>query len=125
MVSRHRPPLRDAASGAEREPRATSDGAVADVRPPDVHPPDVRQVQLVGRRIRRLRKDHRLSVPELAAAVGLPLGDLARLEKGEYRVSLDVLFKLLAVLATSVEQFFADVARELAQAPEPEGVREL
>ena len=82
-----------------------------------------RQVQLVGRRVRRLRKDRRLSVADLAAEVGLQAGDLARLEKGEYRVSLDVLFRLLAALATSVEEFFEGVAREAA-AP-PEVVREI
>ena len=83
------------------------------------------QIQLVGRRIRRLRKDRRLTVADLAAAAGLQAADVARLEKGEYRVSLDVLFRLLGVLATSVEEFFADIARELAAVADPGGVREL
>jgi transcriptional regulator with XRE-family HTH domain len=80
---------------------------------------------LVGRRIRRLRKDRRLTVADLAAAAGLQAADVARLEKGEYRVSLDVLFRLLGVLATSVEEFFAGVAREMAAEPVSEAAREL
>jgi len=117
MVSRHRPdpPPDDRAAHDERK----------DARPARQMQVQVQQVLLVGRRVRRLRKGHRLSVPELAAAAGLQAADLARLEKGEYRVSLDVLFRLLAVLTTSVEAFFEDVARELAGSAAPDAVREL
>ncbi len=76
-----------------------------------------RPVQLVGRRIRRLRKDRRLSLAELADATGIQQGDLARLEKGEYRASLDVLFRILGALKVSGEAFFA----ELAVSPAGEG----
>lgn len=120
MVSRHRPePQPESQTEPDqresaRSPRRGRERSL-----------EILQVQLVGRRIRRLRKGNRLSVPELAAAAGLQSADLARLEKGEYRVSLDVLFRLLAVLTTSVEAFFEDVARELAAAATPDALREL
>ena len=86
------------------------------------HSPGVRQVteeerrgapvQLVGRRVRRLRKERRLSLEQVAAAVGMQQADLLRLEKGEYRASLDVLFRILAVLEVSGEAFFAAAAQE-------------
>jgi transcriptional regulator with XRE-family HTH domain len=68
----------------------------------------VRQVQLVGRRLRRLRKERRLSQEELAARVGIQAAELARMEKDVYRVSLDVLFRILAVLDVGAEELFAE-----------------
>jgi len=72
----------------------------------------IRQVQLVGPRIRRLRKDRKLTQTELAARIGIQQSDLSRMEKGEYRVSLDTLFKILAEFNVSIGEFFNDVARE-------------
>jgi transcriptional regulator with XRE-family HTH domain len=72
----------------------------------------IRQVQLVGRRIRRLRKERRLTQTELSSRIGIQQSDLSRMEKGEYRVSLDTLFKILAEFDVSIGEFFDDVARE-------------
>jgi transcriptional regulator with XRE-family HTH domain len=71
-----------------------------------------RPLQLVGHRIRRLRKARRLAVGDLAAAAGIQPADLARLEKGEFRVSLDVLFRILGALEVAGESFFAELAKE-------------
>ncbi len=72
----------------------------------------IRQVELVGPRIRRLRKERKLTQTELAARIGIQQSDLSRMEKGEYRVSLDTLFKILAEFNVSIGEFFDDVARE-------------
>jgi transcriptional regulator with XRE-family HTH domain len=82
-------------------------------------------VQLVGRRIRRLRKDRRLSLDELAAAIGIQTADLMRLEKGEYRASLDVLVRILGALEIDGEAFFAEVARESSADDGRHAIREL
>lgn len=74
-------------------------------------------MQLVGRRVRRLRKDLRLSLDDVAVVAGIQPADLTRLEKGEYRASLDVLFRILAALGVDGEVFFADIARESAALP--------
>jgi transcriptional regulator with XRE-family HTH domain len=72
----------------------------------------IRQVHLVGRRIRQLRKQNNLTQTELSARIGIQQSDLSRMEKGEYRVSLDTLFRLLAEFGVSVGEFFDEVARE-------------
>jgi transcriptional regulator with XRE-family HTH domain len=82
-------------------------------------------VQLLGRRIRRLRKDRRLSLDDLATAVGIQTADLMRLEKGEYRASLDVLFRVLGALEIDGEAFFAEVAKEGPIGEGSHAIREL
>lgn len=72
----------------------------------------IRQVQLVGRKIRELRKEHKLTQVELSARLGIQQSDLSRMEKGEYRVSLDTLFRILAEFRMSIGEFFEGVARE-------------
>lgn len=74
----------------------------------------IRQVQLVGRKIRQLRKERKLTQTELATRIGVQQSDLSRMEKGEYRVSLDTLFRILAEFKLSIGEFFND--------PNPEAV---
>jgi transcriptional regulator with XRE-family HTH domain len=71
-----------------------------------------RQIQLVGRKIRELRKERKLTQVELAARLGIQQSDLSRMEKGEYRVSLDTLFRVLAEFRMSMSEFFDEVAKE-------------
>lgn len=74
--------------------------------------PKIRQVQLVGRGIRQLRKKHNLSQTELSSRIGIQQSDLSRMEKGEYRVSLDTLFRILATFGVSIGDFFENLAHE-------------
>lgn len=60
----------------------------------------------VGARLRRLRKERHLTQTELSRQIGIQQSDLSRMEKGEYRVSLDSLFKILAVFDVSFNDFF-------------------
>lgn len=60
----------------------------------------------IGGRLRRLRKERRLTQSELARQIGIQQSDLSRMEKGEYRVSLDNLFKILGVFDVDVAEFF-------------------
>src|SRR4029079_10958690 len=87
--------------------------------------PKIRQVQLVGRKIRRIRKERRLTQTELSSRIGIQQSDLSRMEKGEYRVSLDTLFKILAEFDVSIGEFFDDVARESFSPREVRMVREF
>lgn len=73
----------------------------------------------VGARLRRLRKERRLSQSDLARQIGIQQSDLSRVEKGEYRVSLDNLFKILSIFKITVADFFAD------QCPQPAAQRPL
>jgi transcriptional regulator with XRE-family HTH domain len=72
----------------------------------------VRQIQLVGQKIRQLRKEHKLTQVELSQRLGIQQSDLSRMEQGEYRVSLDTLFRILAEFKMSMGEFFEDVAQE-------------
>ena len=66
----------------------------------------------VGQRIRQHRQERSLTQTELARQIGIQQSDLSRIEKGEYRVSLDVLFRLLQVFEMSLGAFFGDLAAQ-------------
>jgi transcriptional regulator with XRE-family HTH domain len=72
----------------------------------------LRPVKLVGPKIRQLRKLRKLTQTELSARIGIQQSDLSRMEKGEYRVSLDTLFRILSEFQMSIGEFFDDMARE-------------
>ena len=72
----------------------------------------IHQIQLVGRKIRELRKEHKLTQVELSSRIGIQQSDLSRMEQGEYRVSLDTLFRILAEFKMSMGEFFEGVAKE-------------
>ena len=72
----------------------------------------IRQVELVGRKIRQLRKQHKLTQTELASRIGIHQSDLSRMEKGEYRVSLDTLFRILSEFELSMGAFFGEVKKQ-------------
>jgi len=85
----------------------------------------IRQVQLVGPKIRQLRKERKMTQTELAARIGVQQSDLSRMEKGEYRVSLDTLFKILAESDMTIGEFFDDVHKENLTPQEVQMVKEL
>ncbi len=68
------------------------------------------QVADIGVRLRRLRRERKLTQADLARQIGIQQSDLSRMEKGEYRVSLDNLFKILAVFDIKMADFFGDAA---------------
>ena len=62
---------------------------------------------------------------ELAARIGIIQSDLCRMEKGEYRVSLDTLFRILAEFNIGVSEFFEDANKETMSPREVQVVRDL
>lgn len=70
--------------------------------------PSPRKVNLVGSRIRELRKGHHLTQTELSEKIGVAQSDLSRMEQGEYKVGLDTLFKLLQVFDLKIGEFFGE-----------------
>lgn len=85
----------------------------------------IRQAQLVGPKIRQLRKERKLTQTELASRIGIQQSDLSRMEKGEYRVSLDTLFKILAESDMTIGEFFDDLHRESISPQEMQILTEL
>ena len=77
------------------------------------------EVAAIGSRLRRLRKERGLTQAELARQIGIQQSDLSRMEKGEYRVSLDNLFKILGVFDLDLADFFAERESAAAQHHQP------
>jgi transcriptional regulator with XRE-family HTH domain len=75
---------------------------------PKMAHPHPRKVNLVGSRIRELRKGRRLTQTELSEKIGVAQSDLSRMEQGEYKVGLDTLFKLLQVFDLKISEFFGE-----------------
>lgn len=63
----------------------------------------------VGRLIREHRTRRHLTQIELARQVGISQSDLSRMEKGEYRVPLDVLFRILQAFELTLGEFFGEL----------------
>lgn len=78
------------------------------------------QLPLVGKRIRQLRKDRDLTQAELASKVGVQQSDLCRMETGEYKVSLETLFKILKIFEMNFSEFFHEAPGEQADIQEAE-----
>ena len=77
-------------------------------RPSDsVHP-----TVTVGHLLRQRRQERHLTQTQLARQIGIQQSDLSRMEKGEYRVSLDVLFRILQSFEMSLGEFFGDLAAQ-------------
>jgi transcriptional regulator with XRE-family HTH domain len=70
--------------------------------------PRRRHTVFVGSKIKDLRKERDLTQSELASRIGVQQSDLCRMEKGEYKVSLDTLFRILAVFGMEIGDFFGD-----------------
>ena len=64
------------------------------------------QLELVGRKIRQLRRQRKLTQVELADRIGVHQSDLSRMEQGEYKVGLDTLLKILQTFDLSIGDFF-------------------
>ena len=71
----------------------------------------------IGTKLRRLRKERGLTQAGLARQIGIQQSDLSRMEKGEYRVSLDNLVKLLGAFSVQMSEFFAETT------PRPQPMR--
>ncbi len=65
-----------------------------------------RQTVFVGSKIRQIRKERGLTQAVLASKIGIQQSDLCRMENGEYKVSLDALFKILGVFGMEIGAFF-------------------
>lgn len=69
------------------------------------------QLELVGQKIRQLRRERKLTQTDLAGKIGIHQSDLSRMEKGEYRVGLDTLLKILQEFDLSIGDFFEERPR--------------
>ncbi len=66
------------------------------------------QLELVGRKIRQLRRQRKLTQVELAEKIGIHQSDLSRMEQGEYKVGLDTLLRILQTFDLNMGEFFEE-----------------
>lgn len=71
--------------------------------------------ELLGRRLRRLRRERKLTAADVASHAGVDVQDLARIERGEARVGLETLFRLLAAFDIGAGELEALMADERAE----------
>ena len=84
-----------------------------------VRPAKRRQRFQVGIKIRELRKSRSLTQADLAGKIGIQQSDLCRMETGEYKVSLDTLFRILSIFGMNIGEFFHE-ALQAAEGSEEE-----
>jgi len=70
------------------------------------------QLELVGRKIRQLRRQRKLTQVELAEKIGIHQSDLSRMEQGEYKVGLDTLLKILQTFNLGIGEFFEERTKD-------------
>ncbi len=68
--------------------------------------------QLIGRHIRRLRRDHALTQQAFAKRIGVNASYIGPLEKGDKAPSLSMLERLASEFAVPVFSFFIDDEKE-------------
>lgn len=73
-----------------------------------------KKVELLGRKLRKLRKERKLSPAQVSARAGIAAQDLVRIERGEARVGLGVLFRLLSVFEVDPRELEALARAERA-----------
>lgn len=82
-----------------------------------------KKVELLGRKLRKLRKERKLSPADVAARTGIDAQDLVRIERGEARVGLGVLFRLLSVFEVDPRELESLARAERAAREETERFR--
>jgi len=82
-----------------------------------------KKVELLGRRLRKLRKEHRWSPAELADRAGLDAQDVIRIERGEIRVGLETVIRLLGVFGVQARDLVRLAEAEREEDPPSERFR--
>lgn len=74
-------------------------------------------IEMIGPKLRKLRKAHKLSLVELAAKTGFSIGFLSQAERDLSNLSVKALFDLSRALGVNITYFFGDVEEQ----PRPTG----
>lgn len=80
--------------------------------------------QAIGLQIRRLRREHDLSIADLANAAGISLGMLSKIENGQISPSLTTLQAVASTLSVPISSLFAsfDERQDCSYVPAGQGV---
>ncbi len=67
--------------------------------------------QEIGRRIKMLRKQKKISQEKLAEMIGLSPNHLSALERGAYNIKLDILVQIIDCLDVTADDIFCGVIK--------------
>jgi DNA-binding transcriptional MerR regulator/quercetin dioxygenase-like cupin family protein len=87
-------------------------------------PPQAKNAASIGRQLRRLRRDHKMTLAAAAAGTGLSVSFLSSLERGQVHASIATLQKLSVFYKTSVLSFFGQ-AKKAGKLVRPHQRKEL
>lgn len=63
-------------------------------------------MQALGRRIRQLRNERRMSQEELSYSADIPLSQVGRIERGEVNTTVSTLYAISIALNIQIKEFF-------------------
>lgn len=69
---------------------------------------DTLDYTLIGQRIRRYRRAHRLSQEQLAERIGISVAHMSRIETGNTKLSLSILVKIALALDVQTDDLLTD-----------------
>jgi len=82
-----------------------------------------RKIDLLGRRLRKLRKERKWSPADLAERSGIDPQDVIRIERGEARAGLETVIRLLAAFGVDAAELERMLASERSSDPPVERFR--
>jgi len=67
---------------------------------------DEKAIKLLGKKVRELRKKHKLSQEQLAFEAGVPNKQISRIERGEINTGISTILAIARVLEVHVKELF-------------------
>ena len=74
-------------------------------------------IELVGRRVKFLRMEHKVTQTSMAEQIGMSQTNLSNLESGRTAITLANLFRIKEVLGCKMADFFIDIDGETKEVP--------
>ena len=75
-------------------------------------------IELVGRRVKFLRMEHKVTQTSMAEQIGMSQTNLSNLESGRTAITLANLFKIKEVLDCKMADFFVDIDGDANETPD-------
>ena len=74
-------------------------------------------IELVGRRVKFLRMEHKVTQTSMAEQIGMSQTNLSNLESGRTAITLANLFRIKEVLGCKMADFFIDIDGDAKEVP--------
>ena len=71
--------------------------------------------KMIGKRIQERRKSRGITQESLAEMIGVSTNHMSALERGNYKIQIDTLVKIMNILECSADEIFCDVIKNGCQ----------